>query len=382
MRRLAKPQELARLCSTDHTCNLTTGQAIRNMAAPAPAPPAAAAAPPHPLIRIRLMTDATGARIPYTPAELYTFLRNDLIRNNIFQGLSIADALSLTDAYTLRDQAGQRLTLKDYTMCDLTCQDPQMQVPIFGSRGGGVPAFVLDAPAFELPGWVSIPCPRIATWDNIALNVPAIPGGHNELSMCREPHNAPVAGTHARPNPCNPLVCQPCRTWRTADWVKRRRTLWLGVCGECRTWATNNTPAANRNRDCGCDPPFLWRRELCRAHDQAYWAITAAVAQTEINRRRRMRKKKKAAKSPYVTPQTRQRRAAAAPTLQQASPAARRNTVKWNSKSGMDAVPRCFCGNTMTAADHARPGPPAPGVGPNWQVRNCVGCNEFLWTNL
>ncbi|KAK4542897.1 hypothetical protein LTR36_006086 [Oleoguttula mirabilis] len=319
--------------------------------------------PPGPAPLIRPMTDATGARMLYDRPELRRFFAESSIRDVIFNSLTHTQAMDLVEAYNIRDQRGLPLRIHDYIMCNpKTCEQlrPAEPRPL---RPLATPPYVLAPPAFELPGTVLNPCDNIALRQNPISDVPGYPDGVNELTMCIEQHDDPVAGTHAQRNPRNPLVCIQCSGHRRNDIEDRLHALWFGVCADCRTHATANLPNIRQNRECQCPPAgeisALSRRFfLCRDHDRAWYTRTSASAQTEIDRRRRMKRRKKPAKSPYAKKKTATVAGAVfpvAPTFQQMAPTQRRKEFKWAGTGAMQAIPRCYCGNRMTADDHVRP---------------------------
>ncbi|TKA69715.1 hypothetical protein B0A55_07816 [Friedmanniomyces simplex] len=167
-----------------------------------------------------------------------------------------------------------------------------------------------------------------------------------------------------------------------------RHDLWFGVCKDCRVWA-NNLTIPTTYVLCDCSPIDRWTNNIngnqahaahiCRAHDLQLWLETTAAAQTEINARRRVRLRKKPTRIGY-------KKSNKATPRDQLSPFERRARMKVVTTGSLQAVPRCFCGNTMSHADHIRPkgeggGTNAAGVMmPVYQWRNCTGCRAFIST--
>ncbi|TKA69713.1 hypothetical protein B0A55_07814 [Friedmanniomyces simplex] len=167
--------------------------------------------------------------------------------------------------------------------------------------------------------------------------------------------NAPASNSAPAP-PSLYFICVTCGH-PVATQTTKTAQLWFGVCKDCRVWANNLTIPTTYVR-CDCNPIDRWTNNIkgnqahaahiCRAHDLQLWLQTTAAAQTEINARRRMRLRKKHTRVGY-------KKCNKATPRDQLSPIERRARMKVVTRGSLQAVPRCFCGNIMSHADHIRP---------------------------
>ncbi|KAK1088047.1 hypothetical protein LTR33_000736 [Friedmanniomyces endolithicus] len=345
--------------------------------APASAPPPGSIIP---VPRVRPLTTANGARVPYTRAELGQLFQPGPIQQSIFSNLDPWDAVSLRHAVHARDQNGGLLRISN-----TTCQDANLGFP-HGRRDVLHRGYVTRPPTFEPPWTTRTPCNRVAIWTNLRTARPGFPFGLQELSLCREPA-LPIH--HHNPDG-NLRVCKPCKDKRFADFTWRRRQLWFGVCNDCRVYANSLTILTDWVQ-CDCDPNGRWTNSIngneeraahvCLLHDYEEWSIyTVPRAQTEINTRYRLRFRKKPPRLGY-------KKSKKAIPRNQMTPAQRRGRMKLVPTSAMRAAPRCYCGNVMSDEDHARPNGrtvtnSAGLLMPIYQWRHCTGCNNFVNTSF
>lgn len=312
---------------------------------------------------------APVARV-YTPAEFRHFLSINPLRASIFQNLSYHEAMQLTSTYRLR------LRKSDYFMVhDATCEDDRVDY-----NDGPLAPFVLNAPLFDASATTLPPYLRCTTR---AVWTPAGPP-RAELSTCNEPHDLPNPGTHAHADPRNPLCCRVCKSGTAWHMRWLQRQLWFGACANCQTWSQTlahsiaNFYRRPTHEQCHCPPAGEYRNRvngnerkishLCRLHAMGYWNVTRAPAQAEIDYRRRMKLRKKRKLSPY-------RKSGRTPRPQLTPDQRRSQMVQTNARQAMYNEPRCYCGNVLTAADHARPAYFTTGVR---ELRNCVGGRRWV----
>ncbi|KAK0303843.1 hypothetical protein LTR82_017410 [Friedmanniomyces endolithicus] len=312
-----------------------------------------------PVARVRHLVTADGARIPYTRAELGWLFNAGPIQQIIFGILETRDAVSLRHAVHARDQNGDLLRIPN-----TTCEDPNL-----GFTAGGRDAFNRSSDLDQ-----STNC---NAW---------IPLGFQELSLCCEP--LVVVNQHW-PNRYR-RVCKPCKDKRFQDINWRRRQLLFGVCTDCRVYANSLTIPPDRLQ-CDCSPNTRWTdgttgnqahaAHMCLPHDwEDWWFHTAPRAQIEMDARYRLRFRKKPTRIAY-------KKSKKATPPDQMTPFQRRHCMKVVRRGRPDAVPRCFCGNAMSHAEHFRPNgrkvTNAAGVlVPIYQWRSCTGCNAFVNTNV
>ena len=259
-------------------------------------------------------------------------------------------------------------------MCNpKTCQDHCTHVHL---TRGPQNNWVANPPPHEPVGTVHPPCSNPATYRNFSRGLPA---GVLELSMCHIRHNDPAAGMHAHPNPQGPLICTQCKAIRYTDWEWRVQELWFGVCTDCSNYVqAHQGYEMGINDRCGCEPAGLHTggvngnelltTNMCRNHDRAFWNANVPLAQVEINRRRTITRKWKKKGDPHKITKR-------GPAM---TPLERRTKASHRPAGPMQAVPRCFCGNILTAANLAR-NAVSGSVTDIWQIRNCVGCKEFVY---
>ncbi|KAK1081762.1 hypothetical protein LTR48_007342 [Friedmanniomyces endolithicus] len=120
---------------------------------------------------------------------------------------------------------------------------------------------------------------------------------------------------------------------------------------------------------------------MCLPHDwEDWWFHTTPRAQIEMDARYRLRLRKKPTRIGY-------KKSKKATPRDQMTPFQRRHCMKVVRRGRPDAVPRCFCGNIMSHAEHYRPNgrkvTTAAGLRmPIYQWRNCTGCNAFVNTDV
>lgn len=252
-------------------------------------------------------------------------------------------------------------------------------------------AQVID-PSAQFP----LPCWRPPVWINPAT-------GQTELSYCIEPRNQAFGGMHP-PGGRNPLACIPCKTRRGEDFDWKQNRLKLGVCKSCRIFITtrpaNQGGMAAAQDDCVCPPHGSYngnvnngerrKMHLCFDHFDSHWTGPMGMrgishdAAVEIDWRawcirtrapprrghgwaRRVQRGPRPVRTPL------QRRLATRDPrpvngglpLQPA----------WGAPGG--GIPRCYCGNRLTALDHAWNPPMVLNAD---QVRNCAACQRFWRT--
>lgn len=293
---------------------------------------------------------------------------------------------------------GKAQTEEDYGYCDCKCESWEGRLPMRqdGNNTRGAQAdWVVYPPGsmitFTRPTWTLPTCNRQARLVDAASRQ-TLP------SYCQEPRIFGGGPVHTGgPHPMSrPLVCLPCKNFRSADIDWRREALRFGVCRHCRSWAVANMqPGENRcicppagNNTGGVNNNEARTRHLCRRHDTIYYNQVKIDAFTEIDIRRRMVRPRKRGNNWTRKKQTGGR-------VRQ-TPDARRalhktvggqpfsnNGPLWARGQNPDwqPYPRCFCGESVGPQGHVRtpanqdPNLPRPVTD---QVRNCVGCNRFI----
>ena len=329
---------------------------------PGPIPPAGAIIPTN---RSRVLGfDATGNRIvvPYTRLEIRDVFNLAAHRDLVFGGLSFEDAQNLQKALRVRGEDGLPLRPQDFVKCRrIICEDQDVTL---GPRNNDNSDCVANPPPFEPLGTVFAPCTQEARFTNTEVpGRPRVP----DISYCHEmdPLAPALAAAPAKPFG-HRRVCSICKRKRGFEVVWRQNELRYGLCDDCRTYATAQLDPQKHKCECAVSPKWQDKinnedrrlEHLCRDHDLAMWTPVAARAQTEMDARRRMRlrrvKKPKNGKA-----------------RNQMTPLGRRRQMRWDGPA-IHAVPTCYCGNAMTAADHNRPNGHPPYIG---QWRSCTGCS-------
>ncbi|KAK1071635.1 hypothetical protein LTR74_003266 [Friedmanniomyces endolithicus] len=352
-------------------------QSSQRSQGPASVPPPGSIVP---VPRVRHLVTADGARIPYTRAELGRLFNAGPIQQSIFGILETRDAVSLRHAVHAQDQNGDLLRIPN-----TTCEDSNLGFPA-GGRDDFNRVYIMRPPPFEPAQTTRTPCNREAIWTNPQPATPGFPLGFQELSLCCEP--LVVVNQHW-PDRYR-RVCKPCKDKRFQDINWRRRELLFGVCTDCRVYTNSLTIPPDRLQ-CDCSPNTRWTdgingnqahaAHMCLPHDwEDWWFHTAPRAQIEMDARYRLRLRKKPTRIGY-------KKSKKATPRDQMTPFQRRYCMKVVRRGRPDAVPRCFCGNVMSHAEHYRPNgrkvTTAAGVEmPIYQWRSCTGCNAFVNTDV
>lgn len=289
--------------------------------------------------------------------------------------------LTPAEAAKLMNDCGRVLPRGAYIHCaKLTCQSPQHTTDLAVDLGPpqGWVQDVSDmgpAPTFVGASWKGT---KKAAFYNAVTADNEHPLGWREPSLCVEPANVPAPGMHTADGPPGyVLVCSTCKAKRSRDWLRKFAELTFGVCTACERWAIANM-AVGQN-DCTCGPQGNNVGEAnnneprhmhwCRMHEITYWAQIRATANPEINLRRMMLRTKLKKRGHGWTRKKGQGRATRTPAQRRL--AHRQGLLLPTNR------PACYCGERLAPARHQRFDANGAQAATD-QVRNCVGCNQFV----